>query len=434
MKKLTISLAVLLVLALLSGCAADTSAMPVQTITEGSVPSVHVTTFTAEVRSVEPALMVRPVEENSGQTIQVAMAEGLVPVGADGWPISIFELSKGQQIDITYLGQDKPGDTDQVLAVAIRVIPDEDSADNTTYEPVTPSEPLEPDTDDLDDTHEQPPVAEPFTPIELPAQDAVTAQIPYDGVTLYGFPSVRTEIVRSAQADLDGCGTPELVQLLRIWDQYEQQSFVLRIQKGETVFDTGFLEGETSFPASFNAHIWLADLDTDGYPEVYFNGNMNDDLYVLNVWSMKSGTPELVALEDQSFMEAKVLSISNGSLQLESTQSVLGAYTAFRAYTLTDGVLMPLGDAWQIIPANTSFSRMTIVKEIPVTLDDGTDAVFPAGTVIQVTGTDGKSFVDVLTDDGVTGRIAVEQPAGDWQWYISGEPELEYFDLVPYAG
>ena len=42
--------------------------------------------------------------------------------------------------------------------------------------------------------------------------------------------------------------------------------------------------------------------------------------------------------------------------------------------------------------------------------------------------------VDVITEDGVTGRIAITQPAGDWQWYINGEPELEYFELVPYAG
>ena len=68
------------------------------------------------------------------------------------------------------------------------------------------------------------------------------------------------------------------------------------------------------------------------------------------------------------------------------------------------------------------------------TLDDGTESVFGPGTVLQVTGTDGKSFVDVITSDGVTGRIAIEQPAGDWQWYIDGESELEYFELVPYVG
>ena len=42
--------------------------------------------------------------------------------------------------------------------------------------------------------------------------------------------------------------------------------------------------------------------------------------------------------------------------------------------------------------------------------------------------------MDVITEDGVTGRIAITQPAGDWQWYINGDPELEYFALGPYAG
>ena len=79
-------------------------------------------------------------------------------------------------------------------------------------------------------------------------------------------------------------------------------------------------------------------------------------------------------------------------------------------------------------------SRGNPTVEVEVTLDDGTESTFGPGTILQVTGTDGKSFVDVITEDGVTGRIAITQPAGDWQWYINGEPELEYFELVPYAG
>ena len=285
-----------------------------------------------------------------------------------------------------------------------------------------------------DEPEPEEPVYEPFATIELPAQDPVPAEIPYDGVTLYGFPAVRTEIVRSGEADLDTDGAMETVQLLRIWDQYDQQSFILRIQKGTEVFDTGMDEGELSYPPSFNARIWLADLDADACPEIYFCGDMSSDDYVLNAWSCKSGTPELIPFEDQLFLEASILSISEGSLQLESTQDVLGSYEAVRAYVLHDGVLVPLGDAWQIVPANTSYSRLSVVRDIPVTLDDGTESVFGTGTVLQVTGTDGKSFVDVITEDGVTGRIAITQPAGDWQWYINGEPELEYFELVPYAG
>ena len=430
MKKLSIVLAAMLVLALLCSCAKPAPEAPAQADPEPEAPAaVHVTTFPAEILSAaDDMLMVGPMDADStfgtASSVAVRLADGLVPVGADGWPIAVSELTPELQVDITYLGDIAASDPPEVLAVAIRVIPTEQPT--TEPDTTTPVQPAEPEPEE--------PVYEPFATVELPAQDPVPAEIPYDGVTLYGFPAVRTEIVRSGEADLDGCGTPESVQLLRIWDQYDQQSFVLRIQKGSDVFDTGFEEADASYPASFNAHIWLADLDTDGYPEVYFNGNMNGDQYVLNVWSLKTGTPQLIPFEDQTFMEAAIIGVSDNSLQLESTQNVLGSYSAIRAYALHDDVLTPLGDAWQIVPANTSYSRMTVVMDIPVTLDDGTQSVFGPGTVLQVTGTDGKSFVDVITNDGVTGRIAVEQPAGDWQWYIDGKPELEYFELVPYAG
>ena len=253
-------------------------------------------------------------------------------------------------------------------------------------------------------------------------------------MTLYGFPAVRTEIVRSGEADLDTDGAMETVQLLRIWDQYDQQSFILRIQKGTEVFDTGMDEGELSLPAQLQrAHL------AGGSGRGCLPGDLLLRRYVQRRLCAqrlvgKSGTPELILFEDQLFLEASILSISEGSLQLESTQDVLGSYEAVRAYVLHDGVLVPLGDAWQIVPANTSYSRLSLVRDLPVTLDDGTESTFGPGTILQVTGTDGKSFVDVITEDGVTGRIAITQPAGDWQWYINGEPELEYFELVPYAG
>ena len=430
MKKLSIVLAAMLVLALLCSCAKPAPEAPAQADPEPEAPAaVHVTTFPAEILSAaDDMLMVGPTDADStfgtASSVAVRLAGGLVPVGADGWPIAVSELTPELQVDITYLGDIAASDPPEVLAVAIRVIPTEQPT--TEPDTTTPVQPAEPEPEE--------PVYEPFATVELPAQDPVPAEIPYDGVTLYGFPAVRTEIVRSGEADLDTDGAMETVQLLRIWDQYDQQSFILRIQKGTEVFDTGMDEGELSYPPSFNARIWLADLDADACPEIYFCGDMASDDYVLNAWSCKSGTPEQIPFEDQLFLEASILSISEGSLQLESTQDVLGSYEAVRAYVLHDGVLVPLGDAWQIVPANTSYSRLSLVRDLPVTLDDGTASTFGPGTILQVTGTDGKSFVDVITEDGVTGRIAITQPAGDWQWYINGEPELEYFELVPYAG
>ena len=111
----------------------------------------------------------------------------MFPTGADGWPISVSELTQALQVDITYLGDVSESDPPQVLAVAIRVVPSEEPAEDI----VTPADPQP-----VAPVPEEP-EAEPFAPVELPAQDPVPAEIPYDGITLYGFQSIRTEIVRS---------------------------------------------------------------------------------------------------------------------------------------------------------------------------------------------------------------------------------------------
>ena len=317
MKKLSIVLAAMLVLALLCSCAKPAPEAPAQADPEPEAPAaVHVTTFPAEILSAaDDMLMVGPTDADStfgtASSVAVRLADGLVPVGADGWPIAVSELTPELQVDITYLGDIAASDPPEVLAVAIRVIPTEQPT--TEPDTTTPVQPAEPEPEE--------PVYEPFATIELPAQDPVPAEIPYDGVTLYGFPAVRAEIVRSGEADLDTDGAMETVQLLRIWDQYDQQSFILRIQKGTEVFDTGMDEGELSYPPSFNARIWLADLDADACPEIYFCGDMASDDYVLNAWSCKSGTPELIPFEDQLFLEASILSISEGSLQLRARRT-----------------------------------------------------------------------------------------------------------------
>ena len=88
------------------------------------------------------------------------------------------ELTPELQVDITYLGDIAASDPPEVLAVAIRVIPTEQPT--TEPDTTTPVQPAEPEPEE--------PVYEPFATVELPAQDPVPAEIPYDGVTLYGFP------------------------------------------------------------------------------------------------------------------------------------------------------------------------------------------------------------------------------------------------------
>ena len=110
MKKLSIVLAAMLVLALLCSCAKPAPEAPAQADPEPEAPAaVHVTTFPAEILSAaDDMLMVGPTDADStfgtASSVAVRLADGLVPVGADGWPIAVSELTPELQVDITYLG------------------------------------------------------------------------------------------------------------------------------------------------------------------------------------------------------------------------------------------------------------------------------------------------------------------------------------------
>lgn len=109
MKKLFVVLAAILALALLCSCAKTVPEEPVQADPEPEAPAaVHVSTFTAQILAPgNEMLTVRPTDEDlafgAADAVTVALADGLVPTGADGWPISVSELTASLQIDITYL-------------------------------------------------------------------------------------------------------------------------------------------------------------------------------------------------------------------------------------------------------------------------------------------------------------------------------------------
>ena len=143
MKKLILVLAAALALTLLCSCAKPLPEEPVQADPEPEAPAaVHVTTFTADILSSDSdTLSVRPADEDpafgAAEAVTVTLADGLVPTGADGWPISVSELTQALQVDITYLGDVSESDPPQVLAVAIRVVPSEEPAEDI----VTPADP-----------------------------------------------------------------------------------------------------------------------------------------------------------------------------------------------------------------------------------------------------------------------------------------------------
>ena len=115
---------------------------------------------------------------------------------------------------------------------------------------------------------------------------------------------------------------------------------------------------------------------------------------------------------------------------------VLGTYFSSMPYALTEnGGLEPLEEIYTFTP-NREWQRLTTIKELPVTVN-GQQTTLPAGTSLFINATDNVGTAWFTTDEGsgmVSGEIHYERREGEFQLYINGISDYEYFEMVPYAG
>lgn len=287
----------------------------------------------------------------------------------------------------------------------------------------------------------------PFTPVELSAQadsegNGTTAvqTSAYSGVDAFGFAPTKTEIVCRMNYDLDGCGRKESVQLLRVWDEYDQYSFALRVVKNNVQYDTGVVTdyGGAGGAAQDNVQLpryapqlWLADLDGDNLVEIYFGGDMASDDYAFSAWTVGMNGLELILIDGQPYIDARIVSIDGSVMRLEKALYVLGTYYGTSNYCFgATGQLEQLDLVWQV----QSTFALKLKKALPVVMNDNSQATLPVGTQLYVTATDAQSVVYFKTDSGLTGEIAIEQADDGYSWMIAGASENEYFETLPYAG
>ncbi|MDE6220684.1 MAG: RsiV family protein [Lachnospiraceae bacterium] len=115
---------------------------------------------------------------------------------------------------------------------------------------------------------------------------------------------------------------------------------------------------------------------------------------------------------------------------LSMNLDVLGTYTGEMVYQLTDdGKLI---QTEEIFAVDTS-QKLTLRKDLPVTID-GEETTIPAGSEIQITGTDnaGKACFQMDADIRKTGLIQYVRDA-QGKILIDGVSETEYFEKVPYS-
>ncbi len=438
MKRFLSLLLVLSLLAALCACQAEKPAQTQQTEPPASDPEeqapVFVTTFTGTVFSHDSALLVTPdagsLELQSADLFEIALADGLVPCGADGWPIAISELLPGMRLDITYLGEIQESYPARVLAVAIRVV-----AANETVQDPEPEQPVLPE-----------PEPEPFSPVEITAPlygaqppEPYEAQTPYGGTTSYGFPAVETLVVCEAQYDLDACGQTEDIQLLCIRDEFAQSSYVMRVVKDGIALDAGVLidygYGLTQTALAGDAHIVLTDLDQDGILELFFYGDFASDDDMLCGFTL--GAEDLVplSLDGLDRLDARITGFTERSIELTARLNILGSWSGRRVYHMEGGALVPSEDRWtRIFPQDMDVTPLwlTVCRDLPVTLEDGSEQTLAVGTQLLVLASDDRSFAQAELSDGTKLTIFMEQNGAQWQ--IAGQDDWSYFELLNYAG
>ena len=128
--------------------------------------------------------------------------------------------------------------------------------------------------------------------------------------------------------------------------------------------------------------------------------------------------------------------INMDGIRLRFTLDVLGTYISRMSYALTeDGELEPLEEIFTFTP-NREWQGLTTVRDLPVTVN-GQHTTLPVGTSLFIDSTDNVGTAWFTTDEdsgAISGEIHYERREDDYQLYINGISEYEYFEMIPYAG
>lgn len=270
-------------------------------------------------------------------------------------------------------------------------------------------------------------------PETSPQQNIALTDTPYEGTTLFGFPVVRFEVYDRQEADLDRCGSAETVALLQIFDDSDQASFALRVIKGDTVYDTPYLY-------SWGTDLWIEDLNSDGYLEIYTSGDMMSSDYCTYGWRLTENGLRSLSTDDNGILTyGRISSIKNNVVTIEEYQYVLGTWFATREFVSSDvrGIEPKHSTVWTIPDGEYTF-YLKVIEPLPVSVN-GSSVLLPVGSELTLTAYDGENTVWFQTTDGLEGLIRVQEMDGmiDGQygmWSIDGKSEYHYFEMLPYAG
>ncbi|MDO4573365.1 MAG: hypothetical protein Q4C13_08340, partial [Clostridia bacterium] len=128
--------------------------------------------------------------------------------------------------------------------------------------------------------------------------------------------------------------------------------------------------------------------------------------------------------------------IGNGRLSVSTVINVLGTYSASCTYYLSSDFTFQRESLYSLARSDGYPVRSVTLKRdgLPATTGDGQSVALSKGTELTLTATDEESFADVTDGAGNAYSIRISRTEDDWEWYIGGIAESEWFEELMYAG
>jgi len=217
-------------------------------------------------------------------------------------------------------------------------------------------------------------------------------------------------------------------------DQYGSYNMLSVTVNGKTYTD------EINYAYDFD--VYLAHIGDKNY--IYSDSFSDNDYHMFCVWDINDDIPKMtqelydteVGYEyiEEGFEEGTTYKHTFNNpefLRLETKFEILGTRGASATYKLreTDGKPEMTDEAYTF---NYGHDVKTIVPLEAELLPEMKKTELPVGTLLTPYRTDGKTFVDLKTEDGLVVRLNID--ISDWPGKVNGIPEDKCFEELLYAG
>lgn len=337
---------------------------------------------------------------------------------------STIDLQSGVELELSRMMEDAPGFWNMALETALSELRNSEDELFTDYETYV-KENLESANWYLDavgiefvfNPYEIGPYASGYIEVCIPYEDAADYMKPeylrFEGEYIMPVP-INREI-----SDADGA-----YHVLFEHRQLQEYMWemVLRVNGQETSLGDVFVQSAYLMRRADGRIFLIFDIDwaSDDYETFVYELTAGGAVEKESVWAKLDGR-----------------NIRTDRVNLIFTVDALGTYTSQMYYTLgEEGTLTPQEDIYRI-DVRSEWKGLTVIKELPVTVQ-GQETTLPEGSTMHVTAVDRKDTIwfEAVNPAGETivGEIHYDWREEEYEHYIGGISEYEYFETLPYAG